>query len=79
MYLQASRLKYNLQGVVSFQTAFSPKILFRLIVRIYSIAYFIRNTITVQNLSRIRQKVDFLMAAGINISEIIAASGKHLV
>ena len=26
MYLQTSRLQYNLQGVVSFQTAFSKKI-----------------------------------------------------
>ena len=25
MYLQTSRLQYNLQGVVSFQTAFSKK------------------------------------------------------
>ena len=25
MYLQTSRLQYNLQGVVSFQTAFSQK------------------------------------------------------
>ena len=26
MYLQTSRLQYNLQGVVSFQTAFSKKL-----------------------------------------------------
>ena len=68
MYLQTSRLQYNLQGVVSFQTAFSKKQ-----IRLSPYAHFITELQRLQYAVKIPPRMLFL--GGVSVRLVIRFPG----